>query len=227
MDDKTKTCEHMEQCWRHIGVAGDRSCPQLAEFGHCQNCPRYAKAGAKMLDRVPPDGYAREWAALLAEEKEEEARGTAAAVVFRLGEEWLALPTDAFKEVTEVGPVHTIPHRTNNILLGLVNVRGEIQLCVSIANLLGIEQTEPERPADRHRAYPRMVVIQRGGDRWVFMADEIQGTCRFRPDELNNVPVTVANAAASYTKGVLNWQDRSIGVLDEELVFNSLGRSVL
>ena len=36
-------------------------------------------------------------------------------------------------------PVHRIPHRSNDVLIGLVNLRGQLQLCVSLHGLLGVE----------------------------------------------------------------------------------------
>ena len=34
--------------------------------------------------------------------------------------------------------IHSLPHRRQGIVLGLVNVRGELLICVSLARLLGI-----------------------------------------------------------------------------------------
>ena len=226
MTEKTDSRMETEDCWKHIGVYGDRTCSRLPAAGHCQNCPRYSAMGAALLDREPPGGYAREWAALLAREKEIEARGTISVVILRLGEEWLALSTDIFREVIEVGRVHTIPHRANAALIGLVNVRGEIHLCVSLAALLGHEEPARAVEDERRRAYPRMVVVARRGDRWVFPVDEVQGVHRFHPTEIRNVPVTVSNAAATFTRGVFDWEGKSVGHLDEELLFSAFARSV-
>lgn len=60
-------------------------------------------------------------------------------VIFRLHKEWLALKASIFKEVTELAVVRTLPHRSNETFLGLVNIRGELQLCISLHHLLGLE----------------------------------------------------------------------------------------
>ena len=60
-------------------------------------------------------------------------------MVFRIGAEWIGLPTDVFQEVAEECIVHTLPHRRGGVLAGLVNVRGELLLCVALEILLGME----------------------------------------------------------------------------------------
>ena len=59
-------------------------------------------------------------------------------LIFRLGEEWLAFRTHTVAEVTLPRPVHRIPHRSNAVLSGMVNLQGQVQLCVSLHGLLGV-----------------------------------------------------------------------------------------
>ena len=40
------------------------------------------------------------------------------------------------------------------------------------------------------------------------------------------VPATIARATATYSKALLSWHEHSVGLLDDELVFSSLKRSV-
>ena len=48
-------------CWRHIGVSGDRTCPELSTFIHCRNCPVFAAAAKTFFDRAAPEGYLADW----------------------------------------------------------------------------------------------------------------------------------------------------------------------
>ena len=98
-----------KDCWNTIGVRGDRSCPELAEFVHCQNCPVFAAAGRRFLDAPSPNGYLDEWTDRLAEIPEMASCDTISALVFRLADEWLALPVHALVEVTTPRPVHRVP----------------------------------------------------------------------------------------------------------------------
>lgn len=219
MNDDPQAHAPSRDCWRRVGVAGDRTCPRLAEARHCRNCPEYAAVAAEMLDREPPEGYVREWTDILAREKEIETRGAGSAVIFQVGRETLALPADVCREVVEDRPMHTIPHRSDDILLGLVNVRGEVLLCASLAGVLGIERDDD--------APRRILVVEKDADRWALLVDAVHGIQRFSSDELRNVPVTLAKADRAHTKGVFTWRDRSVGRLDEDALFESLGRSLL
>lgn len=213
-------------CWHEIGVWGDCSCPQLQPYIHCHNCPVYSTAGRQLLEREALAGYLNEQTHLLTQQKEEQVVGTVSVGIFRLGAEWLALPASVFQEVTELSPIHTLPHRTNKILLGLVNIRGEIQICVSLKELLGLD-TLLENQASSSIIYRRMVVAKKDDSLWVFPVDEIFGVHRINPDDFQNVPATISKATGTYTKAIIHWQDKAVNYLDEELLFYTLNRKVL
>lgn len=98
-------------CWNKIGVHGDRSCPELAALVHCHNCPVFAAAGGQFLNAPPPQGYLEEWRDRLAMPVEETAADLVSVLIFRLGQEWLALPVQVVVEITGLRPVHRIPFR--------------------------------------------------------------------------------------------------------------------
>jgi chemotaxis-related protein WspD len=221
-------------CWREVGVWGDRTCPELKAAIHCRNCPTYSAAGRALLEREAPPSYLDEWVNLLANENDVQVTHRLAADdrisvgIFRLGSEWLALPADLFKEVTQVQTVHTLPHRSNNILLGLVNIRGEILMCISLMQLLGIEPSSTEIVREQGQAiYNRMVVVEKEGNPWVFCVDEIHGIHPIQRNQIQEIPTTVAKGIETYTNGIIYWQDRRVGYLDDELLFYTLNRRVL
>jgi chemotaxis-related protein WspD len=208
-------------CWNRVGVSGDRSCPELAEFIHCRNCPVFASAARTFFDRAAPDGYLAEWNDLLGGPPTAAAADEQAVslLVFRLRDEWLALPTRAVVEVTSVRPIHRIPHRTNAVVAGLVNIRGRLYLGASLHGLLGVETTAE---ADARSSVPRMIVIQQAHEPWVVTADEVLGVHRVPRDRLRAVPSTLANPAVSFSQAVFDWDGRSVGYLDEPRVFAGL-----
>src|ERR1043166_3860216 len=80
-------------CWNHIGVSGDGTCPELVKVVHCRNCPVYAAGGRSLLEREPPVEYLHEWTQALAEEKDEDtAADTLSVLIFRLGRARLGPP---------------------------------------------------------------------------------------------------------------------------------------
>jgi chemotaxis-related protein WspD len=207
-------------CWGEIGVYGNSKCDELKQFVHCRNCPVYSAAGVRLLDRPLPPNYRLEWTRHFADEKRFPETGNASAILFRIQDEWLALPTRSFQEVAEKRPIHSLPHRQDGILLGLTNVRGELVICISVGHLLQVERM-PSLGSLRVN-YRRLLVIQWEAGRLAFPVDEVQGPHRFHPHELREAPTTVARANPRYVQGVVTWQERSAGILDRDLLLSNL-----
>jgi chemotaxis-related protein WspD len=206
-----------DQCWNRIGVRGDRSCPELVKFTHCHNCPVFAAAGRRFLDAPSPPDYLDAWTARLAARDDEREGDEASVLVFRLADEWLALPVAALVEVTRVRPVHRVPHR-GGLLAGMVNIRGELHLCVRLDLLLGV--APPDAPPDEEQR--RLVVIRREADGWVFPADEVDQVHRVLLADLIAPPPTLARSQVKLTRGVFPIGNRSVGLLDDARLFDSL-----
>ena len=220
----------LQDCWNQVGVQGDGSCPRLAEFSHCRNCPVYRSAAARLLHGEPPADYLDGWTARLARPRASAAEAnTASVMIFRLGAEWLALPASIFQEVAEERPVHSLPHRRGKGLLGLVNIRGELVVCVSLGGTLGIDDTAPAAdpgPEVRRTFYRRLVVVATDGGRLAFPVTEVHGIEGFAPSQLQPIPATLAASASRYTRGLLAWQGRRVGCLDDAKLFATLNRSL-
>ena len=181
-------------------------------------------AGAlRLLDRESPEDYIREWTERIAQEKQTVETGTVSVAIFRIGVEWLALPTGIFQEVAEQCPVHTLPHRTGSAVAGLVNVRGELLVCVSLGKVLGL--ADESGATTKARIFKRLLVANRDGNRLAFPVDEVFGLHRYHPRELNAAPATLAQGKVSYTIGMLPWRDKTVGCLDDELLFYTLHKS--
>lgn len=222
----------MPECWSRIGVAGDRSCPELERFIHCRNCPVLADAARSFFDRPAPEGYLEGWSAILEEESAAADPNATSVLIFRIGDEWFALPTTVLVEVTELRRLHSIPHRTGGVLAGMVNIRGQLQLCISLPAVLGIADTvpqargghEPERRADGGPG--RLLVVERGGERWVFAVEEVAGVHAVAKAAMRSVPSTVSHAASRSTQALFDWQEKVVGLLDEARLVDGLAERV-
>jgi chemotaxis-related protein WspD len=210
----------LDLCWKRIGVWGDRSCPELTVHGHCRNCPVYSAGAARLLDTDVSAEYLAAGARLYAQPKAEQRLDEKSAVVFRVAGEWLALPAAIFQEIATVKPVHSLPHRRSALVQGVVNVRGELLLCVSLPFVLGLAV------ADGGAATARHAVVGRGAERFVFVAEEIAGLHRYADQAVGPVPATLAHAQAVHTRGILAWRDRPVGLLDDGLLFHSVNRGL-
>ncbi len=210
-------------CWNQIGVSGDASCEKLAAAIHCRNCSVFRAAGRHLLDRSAPDGYVQQWTDRIA------ARGVAddvedhSVVIFRIGREWFALTTHYCVEITEARPIHKIPHTRDPILAGLVNIRGRLELCVSIVALLHVQSALPIEGSAKPT---RLVVIERSRKRWAFPADEVYGVHHFSDRQISTVPITIDRAEVRHSRGMVQWEDRRIGLLDPDRLFDALEASV-
>jgi len=216
--------ETIYACWNEIGVYGNSACKELSQFIHCRNCPVYSQAGAQLLDRALPVEYKREWTEHFAREKRLNIAGKLSALVFRLSDEWLALPTQAFQEVAERRLIHSLPHRRQAIVLGLANIRGELVICVSLGRLLGIEKLAVRQTL--RTVYDRLLVLNWDGQRLCFPVEEVFGIHRFDSQQIKPCPAIGSQSAQSYSKGILQWEDRTVGFLDADALFSTLNRSL-
>ncbi|WP_419182931.1 chemotaxis protein CheW [Pseudomonas guariconensis] len=206
--------ELIDDCWNRIGVHGDKQCPLLERHVHCRNCQVYAAAATRLLDRY----------ALLQDEQDvvlppEEDSAGRSMLLFRLGEEWLALACACLAEIAPLQAVHSLPHQRSRVLQGVANVRGALVPCLSLADLLGMELL----PAQERngRVMPRMLILAAEGGPVVIAVDEIDGIHRLDPARLVD-----GQDAAHFTAAVLQWRGRSVRVLDERHVLSAVKRSL-
>jgi chemotaxis-related protein WspD len=216
----------IHDCWNTIGVRGDASCPALAQHIHCRNCPVYSAAAAELLNGDVPAHYLADWTSHYAQEKQVEECDTHSVVIFRIAAEWFALPTSLFTEVTTMRVIHSLPHRRRSMVLGVTNVRGELLVCVSLSHMLSLDKTTESTQGQQQPIHRRLLVLHDESSRTVFPVDEVHGIHRFHPRELQKVPATVAKATATYTTAILSWHNKSVGLLDHQLLLYTLHRSL-
>ena len=213
-------------CWNRIGIWGDsrERCPELAVLGHCRNCSVYSHAGRRLLERPISEEDRSEWTVAFARPPEKKIETIRSAFVFRAGGEWLGLPAGLIEEVVDMGKIHTLPHKSNNVLRGLVNIRGKLEICFSIGAILGIDRFEKPEIRQHYMSPERLVVVAREGQRVVFPVSEVYGTYRFSEGMLQQLPITVAGSKAAFSKGILCIEDFDVGFLDDKILFDTLMR---
>ncbi len=70
------------------------------------------------------------------------------------------------------------------------------------------------------------MVARRAAGAVVFPVDEVHGMERLFTRDLKEVPSTVAHARTSYTRALAPLGDRSVGLLDEQLLFYTVDRAL-
>ncbi|VWB59869.1 chemotaxis protein CheW [Burkholderia latens] len=219
----------VDDCWNRIGTRGDRSCERLADCLRCLNCPVYAYHAAKLLER--PLGAAEMADATQRISAADAPRAHAdddtrhAALAFRVADEWLALPIGVLREIAGTRPIHSLPYRRHSAVRGVVNIRGTLRIAISIGALLGLDAGRSgERGADGR--FTRLLVAAHHGEPVVFPVDEVEGVLRFGASEWVPVPATVGRASAGLSRGVLSWRGKSVGLLDDDRLFDAVTRSM-
>jgi len=220
MTNRNIGADHL--CWSEIGIAGDRSCEELKRYVHCRNCPEYSNLGRTLFDREMPEDYRREVSEELAAALTTSAEDTVSVVVFRIGTEWFALRIDVFHEIAVSQKAYVLPFRSGGVLAGMVNVNGELLLCVSLRAALGLPAEEKAEVGGR----PRLCVVGAGRERFVFSANEILGVRRVPRATMRTVPVTLAKSPSAQSAWCFELDGRNVGLIDEKKFFNSLDRSL-
>ena len=198
--------------------------PVLTNHATAQAVPVLRRTSiSQLLDRDVSEAGLGEWTAQVAARKRVVEVGTKSVVIFRLGTEFLALPTGLFQEVAESSTLRSLPHHRGGILSGVVNVRGELLLCVSLEALLGLASAAI---AQKGSLLGRLLICNPSGGRLAFPVSEVHGLHRYCPADLRDAPATLAKAAGIYITGVLSWNDKTVGCLDDELLFYTLDKGL-
>jgi chemotaxis-related protein WspD len=206
----TKQLPVLDDCYRKIGVRGDRSCPKLAEVVHCHSCDVLTSAAQRLMHRSPPEAYVAELTALLAKPLEISRAADRSFVLFSIGDERLALPTHDVAEVA-VAPQapRRVPHRSSAAFAGLLNMHGQLELCFWLDPLLGAP-----RATERPRWYA--LVIAFGGQRWVVLADHVEGVHRTHAQALLPAPPHSARKDTALITGLIESQGKLWSLIDVE-----------
>lgn len=205
-----------EHCWRVIGVqGGDHTCERLEEVLHCRNCPVYAQAARALLQR---DSAAQSGDEALLGLRRTSQRDTV--LVFRLGRQWLGLPPSLVLEVAANPPVRRLAHRTSGRVEGIVNVRGDLRLCVSLAELLGLG-SRVSVPATA-----RLVLVDDPSGPLAFRCDEVRGLQSFAETQLQPPPDTLRPPLDGCVRALIPADTGAIALLDGDAVAKLLRTAV-
>jgi len=211
----------VDDCWNRIGVFGDKRCERLERHIHCRNCEVYGAAAIALLDRYgsslerDADDYGQG-------EEQEPVGEQRSLLIFRLGEQWLAIATRCLAEVMPVSPIHSLPHRKSTGLLGVTNVRGTLVACLSLSELLDLETDDSRQ--NGQRVIPRMLILESGSGPLVVPVDEVSGIQKIPLARISNAKQDDKRTISRFTAGVLQWRGQSITLLnDEQLLQNMIG----
>ncbi|WP_020583815.1 chemotaxis protein CheW [Endozoicomonas elysicola] len=231
-DSVAETAAEIDACWQEIGVWASHgaTCPVLNDVIHCRNCPTYVQAGRDCLSgQLLPDAAEMEhYSAFYRQAKQYSDSGLRKVTLFRLGAEWFALDTAVVGSILKPQPCCWVPHRSSRGIKGIANVDGDALVVVSMAKLLGIRALESSDEPDQetHKAYPRMMTIGKTDKPLVIEVDEVWGQARYSSESVIPLPSTVSKAAHKYSIGLLQLEDKRVGLLDSTLLLYGLEQAM-
>jgi chemotaxis-related protein WspD len=212
-------------CWSRIGVTGDGSCELLPEHVHCRNCGHYGNAAQRNLGREVDDAYLREWAEHFRAPESAAEQAGVSAVAFRIGAEWLALPTAMLVRVAPHALPHRVPHRSAPGLRGIVNIGGQLHPCIALADLLGIDADGGSERVGRH-TFARLLLVRWEERTYALPVADLHGIVRYAPARVQPPAATINKGVQRFLSGVVTVEDMRIGLLDAGLVGHQLARAL-
>jgi len=167
---------------------------------------------------MSPDADLRETTERIATPLQDTRTETESAFVFRVRDEWFALPTAVCERALERCIVHSVPHRRGGVLLGIGSVEGDLIPVVALAAVLH------PRGESGAAAETRVLLLNRQRRRFAAPVDEVYGVVRYDPADLLPLPATTA--ASTFVSGLLSRGDRSVALLDPARLIDALARGV-
>jgi hypothetical protein len=75
-------------------------------------------------------------------------------------------------------------------------------------------------------AKERLLVVEQEQTRWVFPVDEVDGVYRTQSQAFEDLPHTVKKSVKFYSRAIFSHQDRKVGMLSQERIFQALEKTI-
>ncbi|MCF6336383.1 MAG: chemotaxis protein CheW [Gammaproteobacteria bacterium] len=216
MDKETKKFSGIANCWNTIGVwsCARKKCDKLTEYIHCRNCPVFLEVGHSVFEKVAPSGYLSQWRKEISAKKNVDNPRNNSVLVFRVGHEWFALPSVILGEIANERIIHRIPRNMNRFISGIVNINGEIKVCYSLSELLGLSSVNGENKKEDNYNPRRLIVINLDEKDYVFLVDEVKGLYLYGDSDLLSVPSTLDATNALLLLGSINQSNHQVAIFN-------------
>lgn len=216
MDQTNNKTAPGTDCWNSIGVWSHvtERCEKLDEYIHCRNCPVFSDMGRSVFERTAPSGYLTEWRKAIATKGVEDQESTNSVLIFRVKQEWYALPTEILSEVANERPIHRIPRNMNRFISGIVNINGEVKLCYSLEELLDIKVATRKSDNFEQHQIKRLIVINLGDSQYVFLVNEVMSLQWYGESDLTPLPSTLNVNNAELLLGSVRKAHLQVAVFD-------------
>jgi purine-binding chemotaxis protein CheW len=146
---------------------------------------------------------------------------TVGLLMFRLGEEWYAVPIDEVREIYNEYDVTRIP-RVPDFILGVINVRGEIMSVTDIATLMRV----PSRvEIDFSEMMLSAIIVANEECASAIVVDEIGDIIDVARDSIEPPISTLDKVQGEYIAGSVYVDSRLIGIVNLEKILEPVGET--
>jgi purine-binding chemotaxis protein CheW len=146
---------------------------------------------------------------------------TVGILLFRLGEEWYAVPIDHVREIYNEYVVTRIP-RVPDFILGVINVRGEIISVTDIATLMRV----PSRgEIDLSAELLSAIIVSSEECASAIVVDEIGDIIDVARDSIEPPLSTIDKSQGEYIAGSVYVDGRLIGIVNLDKALEPVGEN--
>lgn len=154
-------------------------------------------------------------------EQELGAIALAGLLLFRLGEEWYAVPIEGVREIYNEYSVTRIP-RVPDFIVGVINVRGEIMSVTDIATLMRVpSRTEVDLTGE----LPPAIIVASENCSSAIVVDEIGDIVDVPRDSIEPPLSTLDKSQSEYIAGSVYVDERLIGIVNLEKALEPVGET--
>jgi purine-binding chemotaxis protein CheW len=126
--------------------------------------------------------------------------------IVKLNGVYFGLALDIVREFTKIGRITAIPCCPEYII-GNMNLRGEILTLIDIRQPLNLT-------IKNRQLANKAIVIEVDGITAGIAVEEVMDVIDFRPEELKSIPLATDTSTAVYIKGIVDYFDRSLNIID-------------
>jgi len=211
----------IHDCWNKIGVwrTNDEICPTLSNVIHCRNCKTYVDSGLSLLNISYSNDYCSNNTKIYKQKAESKTNEKVSVIIFRSQKNWFALKTSIFTEIDNNKTVHSIPHNKNHFIKGLVNIRGELELCISLSSLISQTHKHTDSPTNK----VKLIIIKLDSGKYAFKPEEILGVHSINNNEIKSAANIITGDRDHLVSGSFDFNEKHIGLIDEGLLNSKLG----
>lgn len=123
-------------------------------------------------------------------------------VIFRIGDEQFAVETSKVQSINDIMEITKVP-KAPKYIKGLINLRGNIISLLDINLLLDIEKNDAEQN--------NIIILEVDDEQVGMTVDEVDEVLEIEENIIEKIEI---ERKKSYIKGVLNFKDRIVTLID-------------